>query len=125
MLGGNGEEDVSSSSRWARQTYIWCWGKDCSRRDSRSRDQSLKPSRPQILTQILLLYKVFILLAAKPSSHGVERDSPRPPKDLSIPPSGVYLKGFRHAFQNASLECDIPDAPFHVPLMQTVRLEWP
>lgn len=34
-------------------------------------------------------------------------------------------KGFGHAFQNASLEGNIPDAPFYVPLMQTVTLKWP
>lgn len=48
MLGGNWEGDRSSNSRLAGQTYIWCWGKDCSRKDSRWLAQSLKPSRPQI-----------------------------------------------------------------------------
>ena len=60
-----------------------------------------------------------------PSSCGVEREAPQPPEDLSSPLSGVYLKGFGHAFQNASLECDIPDVPFYIPLMQMARLKWP
>lgn len=73
-----------------------------------------------MLTQILLchLHKVFVLLAAMPFCRGVERDAPWPPKDLSSPLSEVYLKGFGHASQDASLECNTIDAPFYTPLMQ-------
>lgn len=41
-----------------------------------------------------------------------QRNAPWPSKDLSGPLSGVYLKYFGHAFQNASLECDTLDALF-------------
>lgn len=82
--------------------------------------QSLEASRPQVMTDddigpLALQDIQKVLLAAMPSSPAAGTDAPQLPQDLPSPLSEVYLKSLGHAFQNASLECELPDALFCAP----------